>query len=337
MQVRQKLLVPNQCEPDRLQSTGLSGSLVFRCESPSGPFCLRRWPRGKPTRNTQHVILAAIAAAQTSGRSLLPQIIPGEYGPFGLMTGGYLWQLEHWLPGVADYAHKPTPQKRQSAFRSLAELHEAWSRHAGDRTKVRPSPAIRDRLEFVRRYLQDWPKHTQRVITATEEQTNLAEQRIALMHRTTDALQLHGPTLLRTIESLAAQPVDSHFVLRDIHQEHVLFDNETVSGFVALDAMRVDEPALDLARLAGSMEAFDSVGWMDAINIYRELRPLVSLQRIAAIDYSSCLLSAVQWMEWLVFEQREFPGPPDEHEARWQRHLDRFEQLHWMVDLIAQP
>ena len=70
-------------------------------------------------------------------------------------------------------------------------------------------------------------------------------------------LHVRGPQLLSELKSAAEKPVATHPVLRDVWSDHVLFEGARVTGIIDYGALRMDEPAADLARLLGSLHPFE--------------------------------------------------------------------------------
>lgn len=314
--VQQNLLVPNSAVPVEQIFSGLSGGLVYRCESEPGPACLRAWPKGKPSESTRLAIRTAIDMAHRQGIAFVPKFFRARDGQSYYLDGTQFWDLSEWLPGSADYLASPSDMKLESAMQSLARLHIAWS----EEYQIKLSPATHDRLSLLANWLArsvslrkcDW------VADPIER---------ALCRDTLDALHQKGPTLQSKLQSIADQPVKLHLVLRDIWSEHVLFRGQSVSGIIDFGGMRVDEPATDVARLLGSLEGHSPTRWNQGLAYYRALHPEVDPWRVTVLDQVSCLLSALQWMQWLVIERRPFQTPASQLLKRWDSLLMRSKGL----------
>ena len=61
--------------------------------------------------------------------------------------------------------------------------------------------------------------------------------------------------------------------LCDVWHDHVLFDGDRVTGLVDYGAVKIDHPAVDVARLLGSLVGDDAEGWAAGLTAYREVRP----------------------------------------------------------------
>jgi homoserine kinase type II len=96
--------------------------------------------------------------------------------------------------------------------------------------------------------------------------------------------------------------------LRDVWHDHVLFDEDKVSGLIDFGAMRVDTPAGDIARLLGSLVRDDADGWQAGLAAYETVRPLATTERmlLAAFDVANVTLAGIHWIGWLYIEGRQF-------------------------------
>ena len=64
--------------------------------------------------------------------------------------------------------------------------------------------------------------------------------------------------------------------LCDVWHDHVLFDGDRVTGLVDYGAVKIDHPAVDVARLLGSLVEDDADGWAIGLTAYREVRPFTA-------------------------------------------------------------
>lgn len=227
------------------------------------------------------------------------------------------WELGTWLPGQADYGQRPSDGKLESALQALAKVHSVWSEHS----LIASSPAAQVRWERLRSLLEEraflrWPS-----LCVTPMQRQLASETVGL-------LESEGTKILERLAGIADAPVRLHYVIRDIHDQHVLFSEGQVTGLIDFGAARVDEPATDLARLLGTLEPFDAPKRRQGWEHYNAHLPGTDFERVAILDQASCLLSAAQWAEWTVVEQRAFNASPESLQRRWQTFLARLRHSH---------
>lgn len=202
---------------------------------------------------------------------------------------------------------------------------------------VGPSPTVaerRQKLEFSLQRLQAWRRQTggsgvygSSTLTGSilaDPQTSSAVLS-ALAHLTLVHLAARGPELLKDLIEFQRVPVPLHFVLRDVWSDHILFTEDRVTGIIDFGAARVDEPATDVARLLGSLEPLDDSRWLIGWQAYHAENPHVDVQRVRLLDRVGTLLAAVQWLQWLVTEPRQFDVPIAQLLSRWQRLLQRLD------------
>ena len=117
-----------------------------------------------------------------------------------------------------------------------------------------------------------------------------------------------APEIERRLTAAAKIRVPMQPAVRDIHGEHVLFVGDAVTGIIDFGAMRFDTVAGDIARLLGSLVQDDLAGWQSGLAAYEEVRPLSATERelVPVFDSSGVLLGAMNWLEWLFVEQRQF-------------------------------
>lgn len=317
--VRQQLLRPNSAEVIEQVSGGLSAAWVFRCQSHSRGACLRRWPSGHPSPERLASIHRALEQAWRAGNRFVPRPLHSLHGQTTVFDGSHLWELSHWLPGQADYLDRPSPQRLQQVARKLAQLHDTWSAQS---TRGASLAAV-SRFQTLSGWLEQLDSRKAQLSYLVEGQsTEVAE----LALRTLSQLSLLGPSLLPRLRLAVDAPVTLHFVIRDIWSDHILFEGGEVTGIVDFGAARVDEPATDLARLLASLEPSHASAWEAALVAYEEIAQPVDRNRLAVLDQASALLSAAQWLDWIVLQPRQFDTPSTQRVARWAGFLRRLEQ-----------
>ena len=134
-------------------------------------------------------------------------------------------------------------------------------------SRARPCPAVARRLDIVRAWrelLQSGWRPTPR---ADDPARSAAEHAWRLL-----------PGRIEVIPDLLRRWVDRTWPLQpclcDVWHDHVLFDGDRVTGLIDYGAMKIDHPAVDLARLLGSLAEDDLAGWTIGLAAYREVRPL---------------------------------------------------------------
>ena len=96
--------------------------------------------------------------------------------------------------------------------------------------------------------------------------------------------------------------------LCDVWHDHVLFDEDYVTGIIDYGAMKIDHPAVDVARLLGSFVEDDPAGWATGIAAYRKVRPFTAEEEELArvLDLAGTTVGASVWLRWLFHDGKEF-------------------------------
>ena len=120
---------PADCQPSRVEclegAGGFSGARFWRLTTPRGLLCLRRWPTEYPTVERLQFIQAVLWHVNREGFDLSPLPLEADSHAGFVEHQGALWQLEPWMPGVADYHASPSDAKLRAALTALAEFHLA--------------------------------------------------------------------------------------------------------------------------------------------------------------------------------------------------------------------
>jgi homoserine kinase type II len=292
---------------------GLSGARLWRVETRDAAFALRQWPVEHPSAERLRCIHAVLAHARDRGMAILPVPLQTRQGESFVGRQGRLWELASWLPGETSFEREPSAGKVASAMSVLGHFHvvtngfEPLAHVESSIADARPrgsSPALLDRSLRL---------------------AELTGPRLASLHRVVvgraiaPAIDQLARTILECLPGAAAvarPPLSMaallHFplqpCLRDIWHGNLLFIGDRVTGIVDFGAMYFDTPAMDVARLLGSMAGDDQETWQQGFARYEAVRPLSPNERAAirAADVSGVVLGCVNWLEWLYVERRQF-------------------------------
>jgi Ser/Thr protein kinase RdoA (MazF antagonist) len=278
---------------------GFSGARLWRIDAPAGPLGLRAWPPAFPPERLRFIHLC-MTAARSAGLSFVPQVFAPSGGGLWAEHSGRLWELQEWLPGEANYHRRPSLAKRKSACAALARLHNCWA--SSGRFESGVCPAVTRRLEAVRQ----WRELVQSGWRPSEQAVDDSAR--ALAERAWRALANHInliPGLFRRWR-LRIGPLQP--CLCDVWHDHLLFDDDYVAGIVDYGAMKIDHPAVDVARLLGSLVEDDAVGWATGLAAYREVRPFTAEEEELArvLDLTGTTVGASVWLRWLFHDGKEF-------------------------------
>ena len=303
---------PADCAPRGVEplgnAGGFSGAQFWRIDSDRGLLCLRCWPREHPSPARLDFIHHLLRHVHQGGFQRIPLPITPEpsAGSSYLAHSEHLWELTPWLPGVADDTIPPSPAKLRAALQTLAEFHVAAETFPTTTHGMLPPAAIVDRLKTTRRWTSD---ELERLVSAMGSQTALDWPGLPeLGQRIVQQFQINGASLAAELAVAAEMSVSTQPCIRDIWQQHVLFDGDNVTGFVDFGAARFDTVSTDISRLLGSLVADDPQQWRLGLDAYLEVRSLSpqEIELTHILDRSSVLLSGLNWLRWIYLEGRSF-------------------------------
>lgn len=303
---------PADCEACNIESLGsaggFSGAHFWQVMAPRGTLCLRRWPKPHPTTTKLEFIHSLLQHVEKEGFRNVPVPIKAQAlpGVSYIQHSGYLWELAPWLPGSANYAEFPSVERLQEAMQALARFHLAARSFSGPANPVGPAPAILERLKLIDRWRTG---ERQRLSMQIDQQDSTAATSLReLGKEILVEYDLHVPKIAKELIRSAEQVVPIQPCIRDIWQQHVLFQGERVSGIVDFGAARPDTISTDIARLLGSMAADKNSDWQIGLEAYTQIRPLAQseLFLLGPLDRSASLLSGLNWLRWIYLENRSF-------------------------------
>jgi len=311
---------------------GFSGAWLWRVEGAGGLYALRAMPL--PTVNVDrlaglHRLLAHVRDCGLATIIATP-LLTLEGATF-VIRHEHVWQLEPWLPGVADYCVRPSHARLQNALRALARWHVAARSFVPTAKEApwfasfeaAPSPGIAERL----RALDRWPGARLDLVRETLQKRFWPEfDELGL--RILELFPRVAPSVMQKLRLGATINAPLQPCLRDIWHDHVLYSDNEVSGLIDAHACRTECVATDLARLLGSLVADDRPAWDEGLAAYIEVRPLGVAERglVELFDESAVLLNGLTWLEWHCVERRRF-GEPRIVVDRLQRIVCRLETL----------
>ena len=253
--------VVRNCRWAPVESAGFSGAGVWCGHDRSGPaFALKVIPDTSVADRTR-MIHRWMTAARTAGLGFVPAVVPTTSGDTVTTTPGGVAEVVAWMPGVADFHAWPTSARLSAAGTALADLHRVW--HVSERHTA-PCPAVQRRLSL----LAEW----ERFRPAFDHFD--AESRSPL-HTAANLVNARLPDCRRALAGWAATLVVVFPCLCDVWHDHVLFAGNRVSGVIDYSAMKVDSPAVDLARLLADLAGPRAEGFAGGLAAYRAASPPV--------------------------------------------------------------
>ncbi|WP_417739690.1 aminoglycoside phosphotransferase family protein [Rosistilla oblonga] len=300
---------------------GLSGARVYRVEADGTSYCLRRWPLGTEIARVDQVH-RFMTAARSGGCLLVPEVGCRQAAPTRIASDNCVWDLTRWMPGRCLSRDELSLPRIEQAAAAIASIHQSV---AAVDCQDQVAPAVLARIARIDQLTHNNP--FDRALASPPPLQSLARRAMVLWNAN------HASIRYR-LQEAAAVRVRTQWVLRDVHLEHLLFDNlgdaaETVSAIVDYDAVRIDTPATDLARFLGSFGGIPPQWYNAAIASYRRICPLAadSERLIPLLDAATHLIASANWTQWLCVENRRFDAGAEKAVDRFREAVDRAEML----------
>lgn len=299
---------------------GFSGAIVLRLtprDSGAQPvandrrpfvYCLRGWPEHSLPRPRIAELHRFLQFVDHEGPHVLPVPMASLHGDTLVLHAGRFWQLEPWMPGVADFHRYPSDSRLRSAMHALAQLHRTAARYVPTSAgrewfSARPaasSPGVHERLSLFRTWTEQRLQQAARSLAfeANADFARVAWEFLQLFRR-------HRAPLQAELHAAAPLAVPVQVCLRDIWHDHLLFTGDELTGLVDPSAARTESVAADLSRLLGSLLGEWNERWEAALSLYQQVRPLSAAERqlVRALHHSGTLLSGMAWID------RQMNGP----------------------------
>lgn len=313
---------------------GFSGAAVFRCTDSRGDrYALKRWPIGTSPDRVREVH-SVVTQARQFGCELLPHLVPASATSTVVLHDNECWEMSIWVDGET-IPFNASPSLVAEGASAIASFHRATvainlagfsneARSHGSTRRV-PSPAIVARLRRVEQLHVEVPQALAAALPmglspplsgAVEKARELLRERWSFT----------APELCRELNSRLAYTVDTLYVLRDVHRDHILFaanglfaSNGIADGsgplrpraIIDFDAIRFDCPSVDLARWVGSFYdiSCSQHRLLDtAVAGYRQDWRLSEDQIVLArtLLRVSPWVNLGNWVVWIVLGTRKF-------------------------------
>jgi aminoglycoside phosphotransferase (APT) family kinase protein len=291
---------------------GFSGADIFAGflgDSPDPVFCLKAFP---PAALTAERLGAVHAHMQRAAHlRFIPRVYPTVAGATVVEHDDRLWELTTWLPGAADFRKQPSDARLSAAGRAIAALHQAWQ--PAERS-LAAFPAVARRLAVLREWRRMDPP----------PRTDLPLADITLQAAT--ILPAAAAEAERLLAPWAGRSVGVQPCLCDVHHDHVLFTGEAVTGIIDFAAMKLDHPAVDLARLLGDLVGDEVARLRLGLAAYHQAGGSadVTEELVRLLDHTGTVCAVANWLLRLAAGKR--PADWEVVAARLKRLLRRLEQ-----------
>jgi homoserine kinase type II len=200
------------------------------------------------------------------------------------------------------FAHSAAaPQYIKIAMGALAQFHCALAGHSRSSYCL----GILERLRQLKEWQSGGLARLKRQMDANLKRwPELAERSPKVLSHFNDL----APQAVASASKVIGLRVPIHPCIRDIHRDHVLFQEDKVTGLIDFGAMDNDNISCDIARLLRSMAGDVNSFWQEGLAAFERVYPLSEEERllVRAYDESGVLLSGINWLKWVFIEDRQF-------------------------------
>jgi Ser/Thr protein kinase RdoA (MazF antagonist) len=241
---------------------------------------------------------ALMGRARSAGLAFVPAVYPCAEGTTWVNHEGRLWQIEVWMPGIADFVTNPSGDRLRAACVVLAQLHGCWKSWS---TLSGPCPAVQRRLARAREWLG-------LIVGGWIPSANVGELLQALIQRANQLLADLVPQVAQLLAAWTEEPVLLQPCLCDVWHDHILFTEEKLTGIVDYGGVKIDHVSVDIARMLGSMVGDDRDQWEIGLSAYRSVRSLSADEEALAValDKTGVIIGVVNWLLWICRDGRRF-------------------------------
>jgi Ser/Thr protein kinase RdoA (MazF antagonist) len=312
---------------------GFSGAALWRVKHSGSDLCLRAWPvdsETKISRQRLSRIHSLIKFARNNDLTFIPDVLQTQDGSSFVERADRLWDLSTWMPGAAANPTHVTKAQVEAAFIALARLHAAWTTAGSSHG---PCPGTNRRLNG----FHEWESrvrialdslHLARLQRSPGSAAN-DDPAKACAQRAWQLLEIHAGKIPIKLSPWTNRAVPLQPCLCDIWHDHVLFEGDFVTGLVDFGGVKMDQVAVDLARLLGSLVEDRAELRAAGLEAYRRIRPL-SLEEeelVSVLDMTGALVGLMTWLKWLYVDDKPFENRLSAT-RRLQALVDRVERWH---------
>lgn len=271
-------------------TSGFSGATIWRSDS---GLSAKRWPAWVSAERLQ-----AIHAAQRELAPLdfVPRLIPDRFGQTGIDRDGFRMDVSTWCAGQPNPGIWTLPAI-DAAVQAIVGSHRLWQ---GTMAADRPPSVVGRRLSLLAEY---------------ESRSNAGHPPIVAEIEA--AIGPHRFEASRRLRQFRNHASITQTIWSDLHREHVLFDQDRITGLIDFGAVREDHPGCDLVRLFD-----DEPSLMIALDCYEKYRPnVIDRQLTIALAETAAVVNLAAWVRRLAER-----GPTDREMTRlraWLDHLRR--------------
>lgn len=278
---------------------GFSGAQLWKLGTAEGNYCLRRWPLSHPNRERLEWINLVLVHTAGMGCEFIPAPLETKSGQRFISAGGFFWEVTKWMEGIACFKEDPNEARLTQVAESLAKFHLASAQVNLGFEKSRNLNTRYDAMVASASLIAEIGQCSE---------AGLPDYIYRLRALVVGLGVSHIKRITANLEPLRGVVFPVQPVVRDIWHDHLIFCGNELSGLVDFGAMQMDNVACDLSRALGSIVPEERSRWECAIEAYSQFRPLThqEIDLIYVLDQPSAFLGALNWLKWILIEQRAF-------------------------------
>lgn len=340
---------PEEYQPKKLipwKCMGLSGASHRLFASDAGLVLLRSLPESESVEHQIERLKFRQAVqwhAVSEGLEIVPLPIETREHRGYVQLEGRIWELLPWIHGEQDVVafeevpgHPGTikidaaiePYRIVSAMMSLGQFHEASRYFPLPNSPQEISPSIYGMKLKWERYLGGELRILEMKIRGFDRNERFPFSLFELRRHGLEIIrsaEFLGCKLLTLLEEAARISVPLQPVLRNADRRHLIFDDEGVCGIIDFKELDVDNIALDLAMLLGSICGREPGLRQLGLSAYQSIRPLEDreLALFNAFEIADMLFPVLEHLEEIFIRKRNFEKPQLDiilDELRWGLH-----------------
>jgi Putative homoserine kinase type II (protein kinase fold) len=288
----------NTCRPLKVLElenfASWGGPMYYRVVAEeNGIFCLRRWPKGQPSRQHLEFMQAVLWASDCEGAYWLPLPRETDDGKGYVEHDGSFWELVPWCSGSKiPFDRAITPGQLQSLVESLAKFHDVINQfpHPNPPRGLSPRATARNRQwqNWVREklarldvalynpmllHIASLPPHS----GFRESDVNaVRDELIELAKLFLRSVVDRAGRLISILVRASRIAVPHQPVLQSLYRRHLLFSDQSrqINGLIDCSEMGVDTPAIDMAMVLTHLSPWESAETIQALAQYRKIRDI---------------------------------------------------------------
>lgn len=280
---------------------GFSVSQVWRLDSSSGTYAAKATPSHTSVGRKLPFIHNVMSHVGNKGFCLLSPPLTNVRGQTITELAQNRWVVYRWINGWSLEEGEATAAHVHAAMSALASFHQASSDHPS--SSFGPAPCVARRIEESAKWLSGDLVMLQSQI----DRIDIAVDR-TLASMVCDKARIHLPSLAVKLSQLQSKSFRLMPVMRDVWRANILFAQTSVQGFIDFDALAVDSPCTDAARLLTSLCGNDAMLWEEGANSYTKAFVLDESERyvMELLDRTNRVLSPLTWLRWRYLDGNPF-------------------------------